>query len=78
MSKVAKFGLIILTVGCVLVDPKKNKYFLYCRLELECTNNTIEYKALVQGLKKSIGLEVKNLKILSSLMLHSMINNPQQ
>ena len=63
MSKVAKFGLIILTVGCVLVDPKKNKYFLSCRLEFECKNNIVEYEALVQGMKKAIGLEVKNLKV---------------
>ena len=48
--------------GCVLVDPKKNNYFISCRLEFECTNNTIEYESLVQGLKKAIGLEVKNLK----------------
>ena len=49
--------------GCVLVDPEKNKYFLSCRLKFECTNNIVEYKVLVQGLKKSIGLEVKKLKV---------------
>ena len=31
-----------LGVGCVLIDPQKNKHFLSCRLELECTNNTDE------------------------------------
>ena len=50
-------------VGCVLIDPKKNKHFLSCRLEFECTNNTAEYEALVQGLKKEIELKVKNLKV---------------
>ena len=49
--------------GCVLVDPKKNKHFLSCRLEFECTNNTNEYEALVQGLRKAIELKVKNLKV---------------
>ena len=39
-------------VGCVLIDPRKNKHFLSCRLEFECTNNTAEYEALVQGLKR--------------------------
>jgi hypothetical protein len=34
-----------------------------CRLEFECTNNTVEYEALVQGLKKSIDLKVKYLKV---------------
>ena len=37
--------------SCVLIDPEKNKYFLSCRLEFECTNNTAEYEALIQGLK---------------------------
>ena len=44
--------------GCVLIDPEKNKHFLSCRLEFECTNNTTEYEALVQGLKKAIELKV--------------------
>ena len=49
--------------GCVLIDPKKNKRFLSCRLEFECTNNTAEYEALVQGLRKAIELKVENLKV---------------
>ena len=49
--------------GCVLIDPKKSKHFLSCRLELECTNNTAEYEALVQGLRKAIELKEKNLKV---------------
>jgi hypothetical protein len=36
---------------------------LSCRLEFECTNNTVEHEALVQGLKKSIKLNVKELKV---------------
>ena len=49
--------------GCILIDPEKKKHFLSCRLEFECTNNTIEYEALVQGLKKTIELNVKKLKV---------------
>ena len=49
--------------GCVLIDPKKNKHFLSCRLEFESTNNTAEYEALVQGLRKAIELKVENLKV---------------
>ena len=49
--------------GCVLIDPRKNKYFLACRLEFECTNNTAKYEALVQGIRKAIELKVKNLKV---------------
>ena len=49
--------------GCVLIDSKKNKHFLSCRLEFECTNNTAEYEALVQGLRKAMELKVENLKV---------------
>ena len=49
--------------GCVLINPKKNKHFLSCRLEFECTNNTAEYEALVQGLRKAIELKAKNMRV---------------
>jgi len=49
--------------GCVLIDPEKNKHFLSCRLEFECTNNTAEYEAPIQGLKKAIEFKVRNLKV---------------
>jgi ribonuclease HI len=49
--------------GCILIDPKGKRYFLSYRLESECTNNIIEYEALVQGLKKAIDLNVKELKV---------------
>ena len=52
-----------LGAGCVLIDPKKNKHFLSCRLEFECTNNTAEYEALVQGLRKAIELKAENLRV---------------
>ena len=47
----------------MLIDAKKNKHFLSCRLEFECTNNIAEYEALVQGLRKAIELKVENLKV---------------
>ena len=49
--------------SCVLIDLGKYKHFLSCRLEFECTNNTTEYEALVQGLKKAMELKVKNIKV---------------
>eukprot|EP00253_Pinus_taeda_P026474 PITA_26474 len=36
---------------------------LTCRLEFDCTNNTEEYEALVQGLYKAIGLDIKYLQV---------------
>jgi ribonuclease HI len=49
--------------GCILIDPKGKQNFLSCRLEFECTNNTAEYEALIQGLNKAIDLNVKELKV---------------
>ena len=46
-----------------MIDPRKNKHFLACRLDFECTNNTAEYEALVQGIRKAIEFKVKNLKV---------------
>ena len=48
-----------LGAGCILIDLRGRHHFLSCRLEFECTNNTAEYEALVQGLKKAIDLNVK-------------------
>jgi hypothetical protein len=50
-------------VGCILIDHKGKLHFLSCRLKFECTNNITEYEALVQGLKKSIDMDVKELKV---------------
>lgn len=50
-------------VGCVLIDPVKKKTLIACILEFDCTNNVVEYEALIQGLKKAIDLGVKDLKV---------------
>ena len=49
--------------SCALIDPTSNKTFIACRLEFECTNNTIEYEALLQGLRKSLDMDVHNLMV---------------
>jgi hypothetical protein len=41
---------------CVLIDPTSNKTLIACQLEFECTNNTTEYEALLQGLRKAVDL----------------------
>jgi ribonuclease HI len=48
--------------GASSLDQKGKCHFLSCRLEFECTNNTVEYEALVQGLKKAIDMDFKELK----------------
>lgn len=50
-------------VGCLLLDPKGNGIFVSYRLEFECTNNTIEYEALIQGLMKVIDLGIQRIKV---------------
>jgi ribonuclease HI len=50
-------------VSCLLIDPKGNKTFIACRLEFDCTNNIAEYEALLQGLKKSIDLDIQCLVV---------------
>jgi ribonuclease HI len=45
-------------VGCVLIEPSKHKTLISYQLEFKCTNNTVEYESLVEGLKKSIDIKV--------------------
>ena len=65
--------------GCILIVPKGKRHFLSCRLEFECTNNTVEYEELVQGLKKAIDLNVKELKVSrdSEIIVRQVRNNIQ-
>jgi ribonuclease HI len=49
--------------GCVIIDPIGNKTLIACRLEFECTNNTAEYEALLQGLRKALDMNIQNLTV---------------
>ena len=48
-------------VAFLLIEPKGNKTCIACRIEFNCTNNIVEYEALIQGLKKVIDLDIKVL-----------------
>jgi ribonuclease HI len=50
-------------VGCILKYPNGKRILIACRLEFQCTNNTIEYEALIQGLKKEVDMKVKLIKV---------------
>jgi hypothetical protein len=50
-------------VGYVLIDHVGNKKFISCKLEFECTNNTVDYEALLQVLRKSLDMDVQNLMV---------------
>jgi ribonuclease HI len=49
--------------GCVIIDLASNKTLIACRLEFECTNNTAEYEALLQGLRKDLDMKIQNLTV---------------
>lgn len=49
--------------GCILINRQGGKPVLACRFEFQCTNNSVEYENLIQGLYKSIGLNVKYSKV---------------
>jgi ribonuclease HI len=63
--------------GCELIDSAGNKTLIACRLEFECTNNTTEYEALLQGLKKALDLKIKNLLVFndSEIVLKQVRNS---
>jgi ribonuclease HI len=62
---------------CVLIDHGQGKKLISCRLEFECTNKTVEYEALVQGLKKAIDLKVRYIKVFgdSKIIIRQVRNN---
>lgn len=51
------------SVGSILINPQGNQHLMASQLEFACTNNTTEYERLLQGLKKAIGMNVKNIKV---------------
>jgi ribonuclease HI len=51
------------SVGCILKDLEGINTLIACRLEFSCTNNTIEYEALLQGIRKAIDLKAKKVKV---------------
>ena len=50
-------------VGYLLIDPHNNKMMLACHLEFDCMNNVVEYEALIQGLIKSLDLQIKCIEV---------------
>ena len=50
-------------VGCLFINPHGNKTMIACCLEFECTNNVVEYEALIQGLRKALDLNIKCIEV---------------
>ena len=55
--------------GVVLVSPEKDKFEYAFQLRFRATNNEVEYKTLLAGLKLSKNIGVKNLIVKSDLQL---------
>ena len=49
--------------GCLLINPHGNKMMLACRMEFDCMNKVVEYKALVQGLRTTLDLQIKCIEV---------------
>jgi hypothetical protein len=50
-------------VGCLLIDPCGNRTYLAVQLEPGCADTIVEYKTLIQELKKAINMNVKYIEV---------------
>jgi len=48
-------------VGIVLISPQYGIISMAFKLGFECTNNMVEYEALILGLKVAINLNIRNI-----------------
>jgi hypothetical protein len=49
-------------VGCLIISPKGVSRGFYVRLEYSCTNNQVEYEALIIGLEYFVSMGVKHVE----------------
>jgi hypothetical protein len=49
--------------GCIIINSAGNKTLIACILEFECTNNTVEYEDLLQGLRKALDMNIQSLVV---------------
>jgi hypothetical protein len=55
--------------GIVLIAPSKETYYYSYRLEYHCTNNVVEYEALIIGLNLAIDKGIMHLRVIEDLDL---------
>jgi hypothetical protein len=56
-------------IGCVIMSPSNEHFDILARLELLCTNNQVEYEALLHGLRLLVDMGVKNVEAFGNSML---------
>jgi len=47
----------------ILVSPTNELILMAYKLDFDCTNNMVEYEALILGLKAAINLKIKDIEI---------------
>ena len=50
--------------GIVIASPNGVESKYMCSLDLQCSNNQVEYQALILGLKVLLSMDAKMIKIL--------------
>lgn len=58
-----------LEAGVVFISPKKNTFRYSFTLNFACTNNIVEYEALLLGLKVAASHGIKRLHVIHDLEL---------
>jgi ribonuclease HI len=56
-------------IGCVIISPSNEHFNISARLEFMCTNNQVEYKALLHGLRLLSDMGVKDVEAFGDSML---------
>jgi ribonuclease HI len=66
-------------IGCVMLSSSGVTYELSMQLEFSCTNNQMEYEALVVGLEWLIDMKVKHVEAYggSQLVVHQVCGESQ-
>jgi ribonuclease HI len=57
------------TTRAVIISPEKKQYHISVRLQFECTNNMIEYKACIISLEATLVLKFRKLDVYRDLLL---------
>jgi ribonuclease HI len=66
-------------VGCLIVSPHGIEYELLTHLEFQCTNNQVEYEALLNGLEVLNDLGVDRVEIFGdSKLIVEQVNGSSQ
>lgn len=57
------------TTRAVIISLEKKQYHISVRLQFECTNNMVEYKACIIGLEATLVLKFRKLDVYRDLLL---------